>query len=172
MPKLLPAKAAEVRKAGEASGTSGKFVLLPEGKWKVKLVDVESKTSSKGDPMWVWSYKAVEFLEGDGVPKNDKGETIDFSDRELKYYTVIKDTTLWDLDRVFGAFDADADTDTDELIGDEIIVAVDQQIITGGKSKGQMGNNVTDFFTLDGGLKHDDRAELIPAGAASEDPGF
>lgn len=168
MPKLNPTKAAEVKKAGEQSTTSGKYVLLPEGKWKVKLLDVESKTSSKGDPMWVWSYRAVEFLEG--TPQDKDGNAIDFSERELKYYTVIKDTTLWDLDRVFAAFEVDADTDTDELIGDEIVVFIDQQIITGGKSKGQMGNNVTDFFTLTDGVNTDDDYEDL--GGSTEDPGF
>lgn len=170
MPKLNPNKAAEVKKAGEGSTISGKYVLLPEGKWRVKLVDVESKTSSKGDPMWVWSFRTLEFLEGDHVAKNKDGEKIDFSERELKYYTVIKDTTLWDLDRVFAAFDVEPDTDTDELVGDEIVVYVDQQINTGGKSKGQMGNNVTDFFTLEAGLKQDDYETL--EGGSTEDPGF
>lgn len=170
MPKLNPTKAAEVKKAGEGSTTSGKYVLLPEGKWRVKLVDVESKTSSKGDPMWVWSFRALEFLEGDRVAKDKNGAVIDFSERELKYYTVIKDTTLWDLDRVFAAFDAEPDTDTDELVGDEVVIYIDQQIITGGKSKGQMGNNVTDFFTLANGLKQDDYETM--EGGSTEDPGF
>lgn len=171
MPKLNPTKAAEVKKAGEGNTTSGKFVLLPEGKWKVKLLDVESTTSKKGDPMWVWSYRMVEFLEGDGVAKNKDGQVIDYSEREMKYYTVIKDTTLWNLDQVFAAFEAETDVDTDDLVGDEIVVVIDQQIITQGRSKGQMGNNITDFMTLADGLAADDDYENLDGGS-TDDPGF
>lgn len=167
MPQLNASKAAEVKAAGLSSTTSGKFVLLPEGKWRVKLTDVSSENSRKGSPMWKWTFLAVAYLEGDGVAKNKDGEVIDFSERELRYYTTIQDNTLWDLDRVFAAFEAEPDIDTDELIGDEIIVVLDQDMITGGKSKGQLGNNITDFFRLD-----TDFEEIEVSGGSTDDPGF
>lgn len=151
MPKLLPAKAAEVKKAGEEGS---KFTLLPIGKFRVKLTDVESTESAKGKPMWVWKFETVEFLDGTSDGSN-KG-------KEVWYRTVIQDNTLWDLDRVFAAFDADPDTDTDDIVGDEIVVMIDQEMITGGKSKGKMGNSITDFFTLADGLaKNDDEFETL-----------
>lgn len=175
MPKLNATKAAEVAKAG-ADGPG--FTLLPEGKYIVRLTEVESTTSRpkpgerEGNPMWVWHFESVEFLEE--TPKDDKGVEINLAGKELRYWTVIQDNTLWDLDRVFAAFKAPADTDTDELIGDQIVVMVDQQVITKGKLKGKMGNNVVDFFTLEEGGVGDDLDVLIgaAAGGSKDDPGF
>lgn len=161
MPKLLPAKAAEVKKAGEEGS---KFTLLPIGKFRVKLTDVESTESRAGKPMWVWKFETVEFLDGKSDGSN-KG-------KEVWYRTVIQDNTLWDLDRVFAAFDAEPDTDTDDIIGDEIVVMIDQEMITGGKSKGKMGNTITDFFNLADGLaKKDDTFEQID-GEGDDEPPF
>ncbi len=156
MPKLNATKAAEVKAAGEAGS---KFALLPEGKYRVKLIDVESATSRNGNPMWVWKFDTQDYLDGlvtdEGfttVDGPDGEEQVNIRGKELWYRTTIQDKTLWDLDRVFAAFDSDPDTDTDELIGDEVIVFVDQAIITAGKSKGKIGNNITEFFTLKDGL--------------------
>lgn len=162
MPKLNPTKAQEVKKAGEEGS---KFTLLPIGKFRVKLTDVESTESRAGKPMWVWKFETVEHLDGTTDGSN-KG-------KELWYRTVIQDNTLWDLDRVFAAFDAEPDTDTDDIIGDEIVVMVDQEMINGGKSKGKMGNTITDFFTLADGLaKNDDEFETIGDGDGEDEPPF
>ncbi len=171
MPKLTSSKAAEVKKAGEEGST---FFNLPEGRYIVKLKDVEATNTKKTppDPMWVWSFEVVEFLDlpefltekglqitdPDGVVqvRNDDGEMVEKSNYfdvskimafdNLRYWTVIKNTTLWDLDRVFAAFDADPDTDTDDLHGDEVGLMVVQEYITGGKLKGKLGNSVAEFF--------------------------
>lgn len=159
MPKLNSTKAAEVRKAGEEGS---KFTLLPIGKYRVRLTDVESTTArpkppaKEGNPMWVWKFETVEFL--DAEPNDDADLTIG---KEQWYRTVIQDNTLWDLDRVFAAFGAEPDTDTDDLVGDEIVVMIDQAVIGAGKRKGQMGNEITDFFTLADGLPAD-RTEADP----------
>ena len=158
MPKLNSTKAAEVKKAGEEGS---KFVLLPEGKYRVKLTDVEPTESRSGAAMWVWKFETVEFLENP-TQEGTQG-------KEIWYRTVIQDNTLWDLDRVVAAFDAEPDTDTDELVGDEIVVMVDQQVITGGKSKGKMGNNVVDFMTLTNGLAEETFEEMA---SAANEPAF
>lgn len=160
MPKLNPTKAADVKKAGE---TGNRFGLLEVGKYKVKLIDVESTTArSSGNPMWIWKFETTEALEP-GV-KDGKG-------KEIWYRTVIQDNTLWDLDRVFAAFDADPDTDTDELIGDEIVVFVDHEIIGAGKRVGQTGHVIKDFFTLAAGTPKDDDFEEL-TGHATDSPEF
>lgn len=166
MPKLNSTKAQEVKKAGEEGSSR---MLLPAGAYRVKLNDVDSQTSAKGKPMWVWTYTVAEFLDGNA--RNDKGEVINVVGKELKYWTVIQDNTLWDLDRVFAAFNAEPDTDTDELIGDEIVVQLDQEISTGGKSKGKTVNVITDFFTLEDGLaKANEDFEQIEGGSDEEPP--
>lgn len=159
MPKLNNDKAAAVKAAGEADS-----LVLPEGLYKVKLTDVESKESGKGKPMWVWKFKTVELLD-DPTNKAVQG-------KEQWYFTVIQDNTLWDIDRVFASFEAEPDTDTDELIGDEIVVMISQEVATGGKRKGKMTSVISDFFTLEDGLAKVGDFEELPEGGSSEDPGF
>ena len=151
MPKLNSAKAAEVKKAGE----EGAFPVFPIGLTKLKLADVTTgSTKRTGDPMWTWNFKYVEFLDA-YTPEPGEEEkphpTERYEGKKVNYFTVLRDDLLWDLDRVFAAFDADPDTDTDDLIGEEIVVMMDQQLIESGRSKGQMGNNITQFYTLKDG---------------------
>jgi hypothetical protein len=162
VPKLNSTKAAEVKKAGEEGS---KFVLLPVGKYRVKLTDVDSTTARpkpparEGNPMWIWKFEVVEYLDFtslEGTPEERKEQADSFVGKEQWYRTVIQDNTLWDLDRVFGAFDAEPDTDTDELVGDEIVVMIDQAVIGQGRRKGQMGNEIIDFFTVEDGLPSED----------------
>ncbi len=151
MPKLNAAKAAEVKKAGE----EGAFPVFPVGLTKLKLVDVTTGNSRAGDPMWTWQFKYVEFLDTYTPEPGDEGKphpSERYKDKKVNYFTVLRDDLLWDLDNVFAAFDADPDTDTDDLVGDEVVVMMDQAMIEKGRSKGQMGNNITRFFTLKDGL--------------------
>lgn len=150
MPRLNSAKAAEVKKAGE----EGAFPVFPVGLTKLKLTDVTSGSSRAGDPMWTWQFKYVEFLD---VYTPEPGEehkphpTERYAGKKVTYFTVLRDDLLWDLDRVFAAFDAEPDTDTDDLVGDEIVVMMDQAMIEKGRSKGQIGNNITQFYTVKDG---------------------
>lgn len=150
MPKLNPAKAAEVKKAGE----EGAFPVFPVGLTKLKLTDVTSGSSRAGDPMWTWQFKYVAFLD---VYTPEPGEedkphpTQRYEGKKVTYFTVLRDDLLWDLDRVFAAFDADPEIDTDDLVGDEIVVMMDQAMIEKGRSKGQIGNNITQFYTVKDG---------------------
>lgn len=168
MPKLNPAKAAEVKKAGE----EGAFPVFPVGLTKLKLADVTTGSSRAGDPMWTWEFKYVEFLD---IWTPEPGEeskphpTERYAGKKVNYFTVLRDDLLWDLDRVFAAFDADPNIDTDDLVGDEIVVMMDQAMIEKGRSKGQMGNNITAFYTLkDGEAAAKEIAER--AGVRKADP--
>lgn len=160
MPKLSSDRAKDVRKAGQEGS---KFVLLPEGRYVVKLIEVESKDSRKGDPMWVWHFETVKFLDGETTPATT-GKT-------QRYHTVLTDKALWNLDKVFESFEVEPDTDTDELIGERIVVYINQELITSGKAEGKLGNNITDLFTLADGQRAAEM-ELVPAGGSTEDPGF
>lgn len=151
MPKLNPTKAAEVKKAGE----EGAFPVFPVGLTKMKLADVTTGNSRAGDPMWTWEFRYVEYLEDWKAPEDAepgsvaaKHPTERYAGKTQKYYTVLRDDLLWDLDNMFAAFDSDPDTDTDDLIGDEIVVMMDQAMIEKGQAKGQMGNNITRLYTL------------------------
>jgi hypothetical protein len=109
--------------------------------------------------MWTWEFKYVEFLDAwtpeEGAEPGSKGATHPterYAGKSQKYYTVLRDDLLWDLDNMFAAFDSDPDTDTDDLLGDEIVVAMDQAVIERGQAKGQMGNNITRLYSLEDGL--------------------
>lgn len=155
MPKLNPTRAAEVKKAGE----EGAFPVFPVGLTKLKLQDVTTGNSRAGDPMWTWEFKYVEYLEDWQAPKDADPESKDavhpterYAGKTIKYYTVLRDDLLWDLDNMFAAFDADPDTDTDDLLGDEIVVNMDQAMIEKGPAKGNLGNNITRLYALTDGL--------------------
>lgn len=109
MPKLSKANASAAKKAA----AENPFALLPDGYYKAKLVEVKGGKSSKGDHMWTWLFK---------VEKKD-----------LREYTVIKDTMMWKLGQIFEAFGVSADTDTEELVGKTITVEVGSEMFDGKK---------------------------------------
>lgn len=154
MPRLAPARAAEVKKAGE----EGAFPVFPVGLTKLKLADVTTGNSRAGDPMWTWEFKYVEYLENWEAPEGAEPGSKDathpterYAGKSIKYYTVLRDDLLWDLDNMFAAFDSDPDVDTDDLVGDMIVVMMDQAVIEKGPAKGNMGNNITGLRTLKDG---------------------
>jgi hypothetical protein len=144
MPKLNSTKAAEVKKAGE----EGAFPLFPLGMTRMKLVDVTTGNARSGAPMWTWELRYLEHLE----PNEEHPDPTKYADKTFRYFTVVQDNTLWDLDRVFAAFDAEPDTDTDDLLGDDLVVVFDQSIATGGRAKGEMQSEIVKFYTLKDGL--------------------
>ncbi len=144
MPKLNATKAKEV-----AAATRDVFAL-PEGRYIVKLTDCSSGNSKSGKPMWTWIFRTVEALDIDDYNTTDPegDEYVDpekLVNHELRYFSVIQDNTLWDLARIFAAFDADTDTDTEELVNEEIGITVSRAIIGAGKLKGQTGNEINEF---------------------------
>lgn len=170
MPKLMDTKVNEIKVAAEKQETGGKYVVLPEGRYRVRLMDVESTRSGKGDLMWIWTYKVTAYVTGDGIPKDDRNRTIDFSEKEIKYYTVIKDSAYWDLIRVYEAFGAEVGSDTDALIGDEIIVDVIHKIQQRGRREGLPSDEVSNFYSLDKGVPKAEEPGEPPLGAANVDP--
>ena len=60
--------------------TSG--LLVPEGKYTGKLIDVEKSMSQAGNPMWVWT-----FVLTDGK----------FEGKEFKLYTALTPSAMWKL---------------------------------------------------------------------------
>lgn len=169
MPKLAPKRAAEVKKAGEVGN---KFSLLEEGRYLARLIDVESGTSkpkppaTEGKPMWTWKFETIQFLDGASDGSHEG--------KELRYWTVIVDEQLWDLDKMFAAFDAEPDTDTDDLINDKVVLMVIQEVIRGGKRAGQMGNTISEVLPLKDASKVSE-FETVPAGsgkAEDDEPPF
>ena len=145
MPRL-PSKAAEaVKKAGESGG----FSALEEGTYRARLVEVEAKNAaSSGNPMWVWKLETAD----------DKSEG-----KFLWVNTVLSDKAMWKVAEMFSAFNADTDTDTDELIGEFCMVDVVQRVIEKGARAGQMGNDVQRAYPMEGATPGAPRAAEVDA---------
>lgn len=131
MPKL-PSEAA--KKATESAG--GGFSPLEEATYRCRLVEVEAKTAaSSGNPMWVWKLETAD----------EKSEG-----KFLWVNTVLTDKAMWKVAEMFAAFNADTDTDTDELIGEFCNADVVQRVIEKGARAGQMGNDVARAWPIEG----------------------
>lgn len=131
MPKLSPENTKAVQKAADEGGG---LKVLPIGKYELRLTEVEAKTSNAGSPMWVWKFEVNE------------GEHAGFS---LWEYTVIQENAMWKLAQVFDAFGSSPDVNTDDLIGQTVTVMVDQRVIGAGKRKGELGNEISEYFSAD-----------------------
>ena len=57
-------------------------VLLPEGEYIGKLIDIEKTTSKAGNPMWVWTFAVA------AGP---------FAGEELKLFTAVTPAAMWKL---------------------------------------------------------------------------
>ena len=128
MPKLSKEKAQRV-----ADNESTGFEALPEGPYKVKLVEVTTGEGQAG-PYWTWK---LEVVSGD-----HKG-------RFLWNTTSLSDNADWKLKEAFEAFGYTTDSDTDEIVGEECVAVVSQRIIERGARAGQTGNNVDSLRALD-----------------------
>jgi hypothetical protein len=65
--------------------------------------------------------------------------------------TSLSDAADWKMKEMFEAFGVPADTDTDELLGKEIWLAVSQRVIEKGARMGETGNNVERAMPVGGG---------------------
>jgi len=80
------------------------FTIIEPGRYPARVVDIEEKESSTGNPMLVWSWE----LEGG-----------DYSGREIRSFTSLQDHALFGLKQHLEAFgiSGEVDIDTDRLIG-------------------------------------------------------
>lgn len=129
----LPKKTAE--RVNKAEGKD--FSVLPEATYIGRLNQViTDKPDGPAGPYWSWEFD----LQDEG-----------YETRKLWVNTSLSENADWKMKEVFTAFGYDADTDTDELVGSDILLVVSQQVIEKGKRKGQIGNNVDECLPLDGG---------------------
>ena len=130
MPKLEKAVAEKV-----AAQESQSFDAIPAGVYRAKLLDVTVRESKKdGSPYWVWEF---EIEDSDG-----------YDGRRQWVNTSLKDTAHWKLKEVFDAFGYTTDSDTDEIIGESVKLAVVTRIIERGARAGELGNNVDKVLPL------------------------
>lgn len=144
MPKLSKDIA---KKASKAESKGGSREPMPEGDYRVRLLEVEAKESSNGNPMWNWKYEVVEG---------------DHTGRFLWNNTTLVDSAMWAVNQTFEAFGVPTDTDTDDLIGEEVGVSVSIGTVGAGANQGKKRNNVESVFPasqLNGGDGDDAKSE-------------
>jgi len=88
------------------------FTIIEPGRYPARVVDIEERESSTGNPMLVWSWE----LEGDR----------DYSGREIKSFTSLQDHALFSLKQHLEAFgiSGEVDLDTDKLIGKTAMLTI------------------------------------------------
>lgn len=142
MPKLPKKKAQSV-----AQQEGSDFEALPEGTYVGQLVSVKvsDKPGPSGAHYWTWEFDVVE-------PEEHKN-------RKLFVNTSLSDEAEWKMKEMFDAFGYSTDSDTDEMVGEQIKLAVSQRVIEQGSRKGQIGNNVDRCMPMgegEGGEEGDD----------------
>ena len=156
MPKLAKKAAAEVEKADAASGS----YLLPEGRYAAQL---KSVTEKNGDqfPYWVWEFHNLHDPEGTKRPG------------KMWNNTSLSPKSVGFLKASFEAFGYTADSDTDEMIGEWVVLYLVQEPRSPkGPRAGQLRNNVqslSEFDASEWDFDPDEVAAEAPAGAVGKD---
>lgn len=132
MPKLTKA-AAKVVDSAEAAGG---FPLLDEGRYAAQLMKVEQK-AGKEFPYWVWEFSNVHDEEGTSYAGR------------LWNNTSLSPKSAGFLKAVFEAFGYTTDSDTDEMVGEFVVVHVIQEVIPTGQHAGRKTNRIQRFAEFD-----------------------
>lgn len=125
MPKLASEEAREVEKAAEEGGPQP----LPDGLYIGRLfeVAVSDKAGASGYHYWIWKFK----IEDEG-----------YKGREQWTNTSLSPKARFSVGGMFSAFGVPADTHTDELLGERVMLKIRQKVIEGGARQGEIGNEV------------------------------
>jgi hypothetical protein len=133
MPKLNKATAKTV--AGQEPSDS--LQPLPNGTYVATLTDVTSEVGrASGKPYWKWVFEIIEEDQVDGCY------------RKAFLNTSLQDSAAFKLAEAFAAFDATPDTDTDDLLGDDVQLVIAQVVQASGAKKGQLGNEIVRLLPL------------------------
>lgn len=139
MPKLTKQQATTIQKTEPVKETGG-FQLLPTGRYRARLFDVEAKTAQgSGNPYWSIQFTDIRDFEGEQYPgrqfytlmlpqgpkppKDFKG--YDGNNKPLaEQWKSVQDGRKGKLAGFFAAFGFTADSDTDEMLGEECVISV------------------------------------------------
>lgn len=154
MPKLSAKHRKAVKKA---EAVSSEFQPLVPGKYVAELSGVEAKMSGNGNPMWVAEFVEIHNLDGEKQPGRqwynlnlpttdeppadyEKGE-----EKWLQYQRLCEGR----LKAFFEAFGYTEDSDTDEMIGDRVVLQIGVRTIQNGARAGEKTNSVNGVAPLD-----------------------
>lgn len=143
MPKLTKQRAKKVEAA-----EGGSFDVLDDGMYVGRLREVTVGEGNAG-PYWQWVYEIPEGFEHAG--------------RRFWNITSLSEKADWKMKETFDAFGVPADTDTDELCGQLVLLSVSQVTQQKGKNAGKLTNQVDEV------LPYDPDAETIEEGGGEEE---
>ena len=153
MPKLKSVLAKKVAKAEAASGS----ILLPEGRYAARLLEVVQKEGQKA-PYWQWTFGDLHDEDGNSHPGRQWNNTS------------LSENALGFLKASFEAFGYTEDSDTDEMIGEWVVLHLIQEPIAQGRNAGQVRNAVSHLAPFNEEDFDFDPAELpaLPGTIANE----
>ena len=160
-------------KAEKAEAVTGSFEPIPTGKYLADLRAVEAKKSQAGNPIWTWEFDNIRDLKGTAFP----GRQWFTSTLPLDKMPADANKDKWEtaqrlsagrLKAVFEAFGYSLDSDTDEMLGETVVLQVGIETIKQGPKMGERTNRVRAILPLT-----DDLRELAQETAAGkEDDSF
>lgn len=158
MPKLA---VKDRKKAQKAEAVSGDFEPMPPGKYIGQLSQVEAKNSAAGNPMWVAEFEEIHDLEGDKqpgrlwynlnlpqdeMPDGYQGKGKKSAEDTWESYQAM---CAGRIKAFFEAFGYELNSDTDEFIGERVVLQVGVRTIQNGPKAGQSTNSVNGVAPLD-----------------------
>lgn len=159
MPKLA---AKHRKKVQKAEAVTGEYEPLPAGKYIGTLAGVEARDSSNGNAMWVAEFEDIHDLEGDRMPGRQWYQMMlpidempaDYQPKSSKKspeeaWEAYQAMTAGRLKAFFEAFGFEENSDTDEMIGERVVLQIGVRTINSGVKAGQKGNNVNGVASLD-----------------------
>lgn len=164
MPKLASALQSQVESAPSAGDG---FAPLAPGKYVATLKNVDAKTSNAGNPMWVAEFEDLLDLDGNKQPGRQwYNLNLPTSETPPEGYT--KGEEKWQqyqrlcagrIKDFFQAFGYTPDSDTEEMIGERVMIRLSVRTIQSGARAGQETNSIEAVLPLDD--------EVVPVGATS-----
>lgn len=131
------------------------------------MEDVTVAEGAKG-PYWSWKLE---------IPKTDPaGNELPSAGRRFFTNTSLSEAAFFKLKETFGAFGVPTTTDTALLVGKMVRAYIVKKVITAGSRTGEIGNEISKLFPLDGpipdGIVVTQNAlfEKSPATAAANTP--
>lgn len=154
MPKLA---AKDRKKVQKAEAVGGGFEPLKPGKYVAELSNVEAKNSAAGNPMWVAEFTEIHNLDGEKQPGRQwYNLNLPTTNEPPEGYT--KGAEKWEqyqnlcagrIKAFFEAFGFTVDSDTDELIGERVVLQIGVRTIQNGDRAGEQTNSVNGVQPLD-----------------------
>lgn len=169
MPKLTATQAKVIEKAKPV--TTNTFQPHPPGFYVGRLEEVEARISGQGNPYWAVTWGSLRTTDGDelggkqfanvNLPSKLKPDWKADDPKRDEKWANYQERTKGQLHAFFLAFGYTADSDTDEMIGEDCIIELGVETQAQGKNAGTLRNTVVGWLPIgeEGVATADDAAD-------------